>query len=102
MQKKQIANLILEDSSQFKGYLFGSQKNVTGEIIVNTSMNGYPESMTDPAINNQILLFSYPLIGNIGVPSIEMTDIGISKYLESNSIQPSAIIISDAPDVFSH
>src|SRR3989339_2166997 len=64
---KQKAKLILEDGSEFSGYGFGSNKNVTGEVVFNTGMVGYPECMTDPSYCGQILTFTYPLIGNYGV-----------------------------------
>ena len=69
--KKQRAKLILEDGSIFEGYSFGSKKNVNGEVVFNTGMVGYPESLTDPSYHGQILVFTYPLIGNYGVPDYD-------------------------------
>ena len=54
--KKQPVKLILEDGSIFYGYNFGSKKEVTGEVVFNTGMVGYPESMTDPSYHGQILV----------------------------------------------
>ena len=65
---KQKSKLILEDGSVFYGYSFGYKKNVTGEVVFNTGMVGYPESLTDPSYRGQILVLTYPLIGNYGVP----------------------------------
>ena len=65
----EIAKLILEDGTCFSGKSFGYEKSVSGEIVFNTGMVGYPESITDPSYTGQILTFTYPLIGNYGVPS---------------------------------
>lgn len=97
-----IATLILEDGSQFRGTSFGYHSSVTGEVVFNTAMTGYPESLTDPSYSGQILLFTYPLVGNYGVPSRANTQNGISQYLESERIHPVAIIISSYSDECSH
>lgn len=65
------SKLILEDGSVFDGYSFGSKKVVNGEVVFNTGMVGYPESLTDPSYRGQILVLTYPLIGNYGVPGNE-------------------------------
>ena len=62
-----IARLILEDGSQFVGWSFGYDTNTAGEVVFNTAMTGYPESLTDPSYAGQILVTTYPLIGNYGV-----------------------------------
>ena len=62
--KKQESKLVLEDGSVFHGYSFGSKKAVAGEVVFNTGMVGYPESLTDPSYKGQILVLTYPLIGN--------------------------------------
>ena len=62
-----IARLILEDGSQFVGWSFGFGTNTVGEVVFNTAMTGYPESLTDPSYAGQILVTTYPLIGNYGV-----------------------------------
>ncbi|WP_413526812.1 carbamoyl phosphate synthase small subunit [Marinilactibacillus psychrotolerans] len=59
--------LILEDGNVFKGYGFGSEKETIGEIVFNTGMTGYQESITDQSYNGQILTFTFPLIGNAGI-----------------------------------
>ena len=61
------ARLILEDGSVFCGESFGAEQNTAGEVVFNTAMTGYPESLTDPSYAGQILTFTYPLIGNYGV-----------------------------------
>ena len=81
------ATLILEDKSQFGGYVFGEAKSAAGEVVFATGMVGYEQSLTDPSYAGQILVFTYPLIGNWGVPQ--------KKYWESENIQVAAVIISD-------
>jgi len=83
---KQKSKLILEDDSVFYGYSFGYKKPVTGEVVFNTGMVGYPESLTDPSYSGQILVLTYPLIGNYGVPGDEKED-NLLKYFESDKIQ---------------
>ncbi|QCT74606.1 glutamine-hydrolyzing carbamoyl-phosphate synthase small subunit [Macrococcoides canis] len=59
--------LVLEDGTTFKGYRFGSDKEVVGEIVFNTAMTGYQETLSDPSYTGQIITFTYPLIGNYGI-----------------------------------
>ena len=63
------AKLILDDGSVFEGKGFGFPTSVSGEIVFNTGMVGYTETLTDPSYSGQILCFTYPSIGNYGVPS---------------------------------
>lgn len=100
-KKKKLARLILEDGTEFIGYSFGSKKAVSGEVVFNTGMVGYPETMTDPSYRGQILTLTYPLIGNYGVPGYDEDD-GICKYFESDRIQVQGLIISDYSDKYSH
>jgi len=60
--------LVLEDGTTFEGKSFGYEGSVAGEVVFNTAMTGYPESLTDPSYEGQILVSTYPLIGNYGVP----------------------------------
>ncbi|MDH4123466.1 MAG: glutamine-hydrolyzing carbamoyl-phosphate synthase small subunit, partial [Thermoplasmata archaeon] len=67
--------LVLEDGAVFKGHSFGAKKSVFGEIVFNTGMTGYQESLTDPSYRGQILTMSYPMIGNYGInPSDNQSD----------------------------
>src|SRR5512136_621699 len=59
--------LVLEDGAVFEGRVFGARKEVLGEVVFATGMTGYQESLTDPSYCGQILVSSYPLIGNYGV-----------------------------------
>ena len=99
--RKQVSKLVLEDGSIFHGYSFGYKKPVTGEVVFNTGMVGYPESLTDPSYSGQILVLTYPLIGNYGVPGDEKED-NLLKYFESNKIQVQGLIISDYSNDYSH
>ena len=93
--------IILEDGSQFNGHSFGTNKNVTGEIVFNSAMNGYAECLTDPAYLDQIMILTYPLVGNYGIPKQEIKN-GISNFLESEKIHTSAVIVSDYSKECSH
>ena len=67
------ATLILSDGSRFEGNSFGYEQETIGEVVFNTAMTGYPESLTDPSYAGQILVMTYPLVGNYGVPPTGMT-----------------------------
>jgi carbamoyl-phosphate synthase small subunit len=88
------AVLVLEDDSIFAGHGFGAPKKVSGEIVFSTSMVGYPESLTDPSYKGQILTFTYPLIGNYGVPSYVLEN-GVPRYFESESIKARGLVIHE-------
>lgn len=75
--------LILENGLVFHGRSFGAQQASSGEVVFNTAMVGYPESLTDPSYEGQILTLTYPIIGNYGVPAQSETD-GISDFLSPN------------------
>lgn len=98
---KYPARLIFEDGTYFPGYSFGYAKDVAGEVVFNTGMVGYPETMTDPSYNGQILVLTYPLIGNYGVPGSEKEN-GMFKNFESDKIQIRALIVSDLSVEYSH
>ena len=95
------AKLTLEDGTVFYGYSFGSDISVAGEVVFNTSMTGYPESLTDPSYRGQILVLTYPLIGNYGVPA-ETTENDLFKNYESDHLQITGLIISDYSEEYSH
>lgn len=86
--------LIFEDGSFFLGRSFGAENNSSGEVVFSTGMVGYPESLTDPSYLGQILIFTYPLIGNYGV--------GDKKYWESDGLKISGLIVSNYIDTPSH
>jgi len=90
--------LLLEDGIRFPGRHFGSLRPATGEVVFNTGMVGYTEALTDPSYRGQILVMTYPLIGNYGVPE---RGSGESNF-ESRRIQVSAIILSEICNEPSH
>lgn len=95
------AKIILEDGTTFEGKSFASERSVAGEVVFNTAMTGYPESLTDPSYRGQILVLTYPLIGNYGAPGNDMEH-GLPKYYESDSIHTSGLIVSDYSFEYSH
>jgi len=99
--RRHESKLILEDGSVFQGYSFGTKATVNGEVVFNTGMVGYPESLTDPSYRGQILVLTYPLIGNYGVPGYEKEN-SLFKYFESEKIQIQGLIITDYSDNYSH
>lgn len=101
MEPKTEIKLILEDGQTFTGYSFGYPKNVSGEVVFNTAMTGYPESLTDASYKGQILVSTFPLIGNYGVPEY-CEENGLLKYFESEKIQISGLVISDYSHKYSH
>lgn len=86
--------LILEDGSIFEGKSFGAIKPMAGEVVFSTGMTGYPESLTDPSYKGQVLILTYPLIGNYGVPD--------KKFWESEGINVSGLIVSNYINTPSH
>ncbi|MBD5203771.1 MAG: glutamine-hydrolyzing carbamoyl-phosphate synthase small subunit [Bacteroidales bacterium] len=103
MQETKKAILTLEDGSRFEGFSFGYEKPVAGEVVFNTAMTGYPESLTDPSYEGQILVTTYPILGNYGVPSGDVKSCAnVSDYFESSHIHCEAIICQDYSWVASH
>ncbi|MDE6692930.1 MAG: glutamine-hydrolyzing carbamoyl-phosphate synthase small subunit, partial [Muribaculaceae bacterium] len=96
------ATLILDDGSRFEGLSFGYETPVAGEVVFNTAMMGYPESLTDPSYAGQIMVLTYPLVGNYGVPPFTYDDNGLPLYMESDRIHASAIIVGDYSGDYSH
>ena len=101
MTEKIPIQLILEDGSVFIGISFGYQGVAAGEVVFNTAMTGYPENLTDPSYYGQILVSTYPLIGNYGVPDL-MRENGMLRNFESEKIQVSGLIIADYSFAYSH
>jgi len=86
--------LILKDGNEYIGESFGATKPMAGEVVFATGMVGYPESLTDPSFRGQILVYTYPLIGNYGVPD--------KKFWESKGLQISGLIVCNYNDTPSH
>ena len=105
------ARLILSDGTVFVGRSFGFEADTVGEVVFNTAMTGYPESLTDPSYAGQILVTTFPLIGNYGVPSLtpdpspkgEGSDYNRAlPVLESERIHVKGLIVADYSEQFSH
>ena len=126
------AKLILEDGTEFCGWSFGYDQGTVGEVVFNTAMTGYPESLTDPSYAGQILVTTFPLIGNYGVPSLTpdpsrggegsiysqggkaanelTTPLSLARggggealpVLESEHIHPKALVVADYSETYSH
>ena len=94
--------LILDDGSRFHGKSFGYEKPVAGEVVFNTAMTGYPESLTDPSYAGQLMTLTYPLVGNYGVPPFTIEANGLATLMESKRIHAEAIIVSDYSENYSH
>lgn len=88
MDDGNAAVLALEDGTIFRGKSFGAAIDVTGEVVFNTSMMGYPELLTDPSYHEQIVVMTYPILGSYGVPSYSLCDEhGLPLHYESDSIK---------------
>ena len=94
--------LILDNGVRFSGKSFGYEAPVAGEVVFNTAMTGYPESLTDPSYAGQLMTLTYPLVGNYGVPPFSMTSEGLADFMESDKIYASAIIVSDYSEQYCH
>jgi carbamoyl-phosphate synthase small subunit len=88
------AKLVLKDGTIYEGESFGAPVSTAGEVVFTTGMTGYPESLTDPSYKGQIVVFTYPLIGNYGVPD--------PSYWESGHLCVSGLIVSNYIDTPSH
>ncbi|XP_061097457.1 CAD protein isoform X2 [Conger conger] len=98
----EMASLVLEDGTTFKGRLFGAVASVSGEVVFQTGMVGYPEALTDPSYKSQILTLTYPLVGNYGIPKDEEGEFGLSKWFESSRIHAAALIVGEVSQNPSH
>jgi carbamoyl-phosphate synthase small subunit len=85
--------LVLSDGTFFSGESFGAEREAFGEVVFNTSMTGYPEALTDPSYNGQILCLTYPLIGNYGV---------CRDWFESGKMHVRGFVVREACDKPSH
>ncbi|KAL8782301.1 MAG: hypothetical protein Q9213_005494 [Squamulea squamosa] len=93
-----IAMLLeLQDGSLYQGYSFGAAKSIAGELVFQTGMVGYPESVTDPSYRGQILVVTFPLVGNYGVPSRETRDEFMEElpaYFEASQIHIAGLVVA--------
>lgn len=101
MKKAKRAKLVLENGVVMEGISFGDERSVAGEVVFNTGMTGYPESLTNPSYTGQILVASYPMIGNYGIPAMESNS-PIHPCFESEKIQVSGLVVTSYSEKFSH
>jgi len=103
MEKEKLipAKVVLEDGSEFGCFSFGAEKSTSGEVVFNTGMTGYVESISDPSYYGQILVQTYPLIGNYGVPDLSTKE-KVFNHLESDKIQIKGLVVSDYAFNYSH
>lgn len=101
-----LITLELEDGSAYQGYSFGASKSIAGELVFQTGMVGYPESVTDPSYRGQILVITFPLVGNYGVPPRDALDqlLGdLPAHFESSQIHIAGLVTATyAGEDFSH
>lgn len=111
MRKMLDVTLVLQDGTEFKGKSFGYERPVAGEVVFNTAMMGYPESLTDPSYAGQLMTLTYPLVGNYGVPPFTFgaersegkgEKGALPDFMESDRIYASAIIVADYSEEYSH
>ncbi|XP_040848902.1 CAD protein isoform X4 [Ochotona curzoniae] len=97
-----MAALVLEDGSVLRGQPFGAAVSTAGEVVFQTGMVGYPEALTDPSYKAQILVLTYPLIGNYGIPQDEVDEFGLSKWFESSGIHVAGLVVGECCPTPSH
>ncbi len=101
MKERTRVTLTLEDGTVYQGFSFGAPVPGAGEVVFNTAMTGYPESLTDPSYRGQILCLTYPLVGNYGAPA-KSEENDLYMFYESSSIHISGLIVSDYSFEYSH
>lgn len=96
------ATLVLADGTCYQGVSFGAERNVQGEVVFTTAMNGYPESLTDPSYMGQIVVATYPMMGNYGIAARQTDELGLSLHFESEKHWLEALVVADYSAVYSH
>ncbi len=106
IDEKRTLSLELEDGTVYEGYSFGAEVSVAGELVFQTGMVGYPESITDPSYRGQILVMTFPLVGNYGVPSRKAMDEllhDLPAHFESGEIHIAGLVTASySGEDFSH
>lgn len=92
--KQKTCTLVLEDGSRYEAFHFGAAVSAAGEVVFNTAMTGYTESLTDPSYRGQLLVYTYPLIGNYGIP-VSPVEASVHSLYESDRLQVAGLIVSD-------
>src|SRR4051794_19231519 len=93
--------LVLEDGTELAGTSFGAANAVAGEVVFNTAMTGYVETLTDPSYKGQILVMTYPLVGSYGVPAPRERG-SIAGPYESDAIQVQGLVVQNYVSAYSH
>lgn len=96
------ATLTLEDGEIIEGVNFGAAKPMAGEVVFNTGMVGYPEAITDPSYAGQILVLTFPMVGNYGVPPSTLDELGIPHFMESHKLHIAGLVVADYSKTYSH
>jgi len=96
------AKLALKSGETWQGFSFGAPKSVAGEVVFSTGMVGYTEALTDPSFMGQILVLTFPLVGNYGVPNDDVDEHGLPKYFEGARIFPAAVVVAEYSFTMSH
>lgn len=101
--KRKKGSLILSDGTIYEGLVFGATDSVAGEVVFSTSMTGYTESLSDPSYEGQILVATYPLQGNYGLPSWQTDELtNLNRFYESTRLHPKGFIVHDYAEGYSH
>ena len=96
------ATLVLKDGTKLHGKSFGADISSAGEVVFNTGMMGYPESFTDPSYRGQIMVLTFPLIGNYGVGEDGKDEDDISIRFESNALHIKGLVVSEYSENYNH
>ncbi len=102
MDHSRRIHLVLEDGTTIAGRPFGAPVSAAGEVVFTTGMVGYPESLTDPSFRGQILVLTFPSIGNYGVPSGAPDEHGLPETMESDRVQIAGLVVADLSPSYSH
>ncbi|XP_052543757.1 CAD protein isoform X1 [Tympanuchus pallidicinctus] len=98
-----MGRLVLQDGSVLRGRAFGATGTaVSGEVVFQTGVVGYPEALTDPSYAAQILVLTYPLMGNYGVPRERPGPFGLGTWFESTKIHVAALVVGECSETPSH
>ncbi len=97
-----MKKLFLASGENFAGTVFGADTDTLGEVVFTTGMTGYLETLTDPSYYGQIVIFTYPLIGNYGVFDPKQMVPGVDKTYESERIWVKGVILTEVSEAFSH
>jgi carbamoyl-phosphate synthase small subunit len=101
VENAKSVKLVLEDGTEIQGQSFGAFTSAAGEVVFSTAMTGYPENLTDPSFAGQILVLTYPIVGNYGVPGEELYE-SISKIFESDKIHVAGLVVNYYSEEHSH